>query len=536
MGQPVTPSPRDVDVLVVGAGFAGLYAIHLLRSKGLAVVGLEAAPDVGGTWYWNRYPGARCDVVSTEYCYSFDPVIEREWRWTEKYAAQPEILAYLRFVADRLDLRRSFEFNTKVTSARWENDRWRVTAEDGRQWLARYCIMAVGNLSLPRVPDFAGLSDFQGETYHTGLWPEVEPDFTDKHVGVIGTGSSGIQVIPILAERARELTVFQRTAHYALPAFNRPISDDEDAVTKANYADIRHRARYSRVGVSVYPDPTQSALEVSDAERKAAYDAAWESGGTLLTRLYTDLLTNRTANETAASYVRERVRSRIADPKLAELLVPKDYPIAAKRVCLETDYYETFNRPTVHLVDVKSDPIERLTRSGVKTANAEYPLDAIVFATGYDAITGALLAIDITGEKGQSLRDAWQAGPRAYLGLAVAGFPNLFTVTGPGSPSVLSNMVTSIEQHVEWIAALLDHMGRNGWQKVEAEVAAQDAWVERVNSLVEGTLYLEGQSWYMGANVPGKPRVFMPFAGGVGAYRRICEEIVADGYRGFAFA
>ncbi len=524
------------DVVIVGAGFAGMYAMHLLRERGLDVVGLEAAPEVGGTWYWNRYPGARCDVVSSEYSYSFDAAIEQEWRWSEKYATQPEIFAYLRFVADRLDLRRSFRFETRVDSARWVGDRWIVTAIDGAQWTARYCIMAVGCLSLPRRPDFAGMSDFEGEIYHTGLWPEVAPDLAGKRVGVIGTGSSGIQIIPMLAEQAGELLVFQRTAHYALPAGNRPVSEEEDARVKADYPRIRKVAKYSGNGQSIYPDAVSSALEIPEPVRTAAYAAAWDHGSTLLTRLYTDLLTSHEANETAAKYVRERVRARIEDPAIAELLVPKDYPIATKRVCLESGYYETFNRPDVRLVDVKSDPIERLTRSGIKTVSAEYPLDVVVFATGYDAITGALLAIDIVGEDGLSLRDEWVAGPRTYLGIAVAGFPNLFTVTGPGSPSVLSNVVTSIEQHVELIVELLDDMARRGRHRVEAERSVQDAWVERVNSLAAGTLLMEGNSWYMGANVPGKPQVFMPFAGGVGAYRRICEEVVEDGYRGLVFA
>ena len=526
---------EEIDAVVVGAGFAGLYALYKLRAQGLSVTVFDVADDVGGTWYWNRYPGARCDVESMRYSYSFDPELEQEWEWTEKYAGQPEILSYLRHVADRHDLRRDIAFGTKVTRASFDEDtsRWHVRTDKGHEVSARYCVMAVGCLSAPKYPEAPGLDTFSGPWYHTGLWPENGVDFSGLQVGVIGTGSSGIQAIPFLAEQAQELTVFQRTPNFSLAAFNGPLDQEQVAGIKANYRDFRDADRSSIFGIAV-EWPTRSALEVSEAERRAVYEERWNRGHLNgLVQSFTDLIFNEESNETAAEFIREQVRGKVDDPETARKLEPRGYPFSTKRPCLDTGYYETYNREHVHLVDLRDEDLLEITETGVRTTAGEYEFDSLVLATGFDAMTGALLGIDITGKDGVTLREKWRDGPGTYLGLAVSGFPNLFTVTGPGSPSVLSNMVLSIEQHVDWIAGLIEHMARHDRVVVEATDTAEKAWTEHVREVSEMTLFPKADSYYLGANVPGKARVFMPYAGGVAPYREKCDSVAGNDYEGF---
>jgi cation diffusion facilitator CzcD-associated flavoprotein CzcO len=525
----------DFDALIIGAGFAGLYALYRLRGLGLRAHAYERGDDVGGTWYWNRYPGARCDVESMFYSYSFSPELEQEWEWTELFPAQPEILRYASHVADRFDLRKDISFGRTVTEAVFDEaaGRWTVTTGDGRHTTARFLITAVGCLSASRVPPFPGLDIFLGETYHTGQWPRDGVDFTGKQVAVIGTGSSGIQAIPVIAKQAEHLTVFQRTAAYSLPARNRPLRADEVAKIKAEYPRLRAENRVAPSGAPVRRPPVGRALEVPKDRRRAEFEQRWEAGGTTFMTTFTDTLRDAAANEISAEFVRERIREIVRDPATAELLTPRDYPIGTKRICLDTSYFATYNRDNVTLVSVKETPIERITPAGVLVGGTEYAVDAIVFATGYDAMTGPLNAIDIRGPGGRPLRGKWAAGPRAYLGIASAGFPNLFLLTGPGSPSVLVNMMVSIEQHVDWVTGLIGYARDHGIARVEARPEDEDRWVEHVNELAAATLYPKAASWYMGANVPGKPRVFMPYVGGMGPYRETCDAVAADGYRGF---
>ncbi|MES2535680.1 MAG: NAD(P)/FAD-dependent oxidoreductase [Pseudomonadota bacterium] len=523
------------DVIIVGAGFAGLFLLYRLRALGLKVQVYEAGSGVGGTWFWNRYPGARCDVESMEYSYSFSSELEQEWQWTERYAAQPEILHYINHVADRFALRDEVQLNTRVLSAGFDpaTRRWTVTTDRGDTVQAQFCIMATGSLSASKVPDFKGLSSFKGNWYHTGLWPSDGVDFSGMRVGVVGTGSSGIQAIPKIAEQAAHLTVFQRTAHFSVPALNGPLAPEQEQWFKAHYAERRKMARESPTGVAGFPVPTRSALEVTPEERESAYQHYWDTGGTGFTRAFNDLIVNKDANETAAEFARKNIRKKIHDPVIAELLVPKGHFIGTKRICLDIGYYETFNRDNVTLVDVKSAPITEITETGIRTENAEYELDAIVFATGFDAVTGALSKIDIHIKDGATLAGKWAAGPRMYLGLMTAGFPNLFIINGPGSPSVLSNMMTSLEQHVEWIANCLDFLRSHGMTRIEADLEAENQWVHHVNEVADRTLFPLANSWYIGANIPGKPRVFMPYVGGVGVYRQKCLEVAEADYAGF---
>ena len=528
--------PRSVDAVVVGAGFAGMYQLYRLRELGLSTRVFEAGDGVGGTWYWNRYPGARCDVESMSYSYSFSPELEQEWTWTEKYPAQPEILRYANHVADRFDLLRDITFDTRVSSAIYDEarERWTVTTDTGETVDTQFLIMATGCLSHSKLPEVSGIERFQGPTYHTAHWPGDGVDFTGQRVAVIGTGSSGVQSIPIIASQAADLTVFQRTPAYSLAAKNRPLEQGEIDEMKANYRDWRAAQRASGFGVPIEP-ATQSALEVSEEERRAKYQGAWDTGTlTAIIGGYTDTLADRAANDTAAEFVREKIRERVTDPDVAETLSPRSYPIGTKRPCLDTNYYETYNQPHVHLVDLRKTPLVGLTETGVQTSENSYDVDAVVFATGFDAMTGALRAIDVRGRNGVALKDKWGEGPRSYLGLAVAGFPNLFTVTGPSSPSVLSNMIVSIEQHVEWITDAIVHLRENGLTSIEATVEAEDGWVAHVEEVGNATLYPQADSWYMGSNVPGKPRVFMAYIGGVGPYRDLCTQVAVDGYQGFA--
>lgn len=528
-------SAEELDAVVVGAGFSGLYMLYRLRAQGLSVRAFEAGDDIGGTWYWNRYPGARCDVESMNYSYSFDPDLEQEWQWTEKYAAQPEILSYIRHVADRHDLRKDVVLRTRVTQASFDEDasRWHIRTDRGHEVAARFCVMAVGCLSVPKFPEVPGLETFSGPWYHTGLWPDGHVDFSGHRLGVIGTGSSGIQAIPLLAEQARELTVFQRTPNYVLPAFNSPLDPDVVTDIKANYRELRDAARHSVFGIPV-ESGTRSALEVSDAERRAAYQRGWDRGHlNAFVQAFTDLIFDEESNETAAEFIREQVRSKVDDPETARKLEPRGYPFATKRPCLDTGYYETYNRPNVNLVDLREEDLLAIIETGVRTSARVYEFDSLVIATGFDAMTGALLNVDITGREGLTLREKWQDGPNTYLGLAMSGFPNLFTITGPGSPSVLSNMIVSIEQHVDWISALIDHLATSGHSVAEAVDTAEKEWTDHVRAVSDATLFPRADSFYVGANVPGKPRVFMPYAGGVAAYREKCDWVADNGYAGF---
>ena len=532
-----TSESRNVDALIVGAGFGGMYMLHRLRGLGLTCQVIEAGTGVGGTWYWNRYPGARCDTESMQYSYSFSPELQQAWSWTERYAAQPEILRYANHVADRFDLRRDIRFETRVVSAHFDEgrSRWAITTDKGDRYSARHCIMATGCLSNARLPDIAGRDSFAGATYHTGHWPKDGVDFAGKRVAVIGTGSSAIQAIPVIAETAAHVTVFQRTPNYSIPARNGPMTADYEAQWKSDYDRRRAEARMTRNGILANFN-NQSALEVPEPTRRRNYEARWVTGGTTFMASYNDLITSKAANDTAAEFVREQIRALVKDPQVAELLAPKDYPIGTKRICADTHYFETYNRPNVSLVDLKASPIEAITPSGIRTGADSYDVDAIVFATGFDAMTGTLLKIDIRGRRGAELRHKWEAGPRTYLGLMCADFPNLFMITGPGSPSVLSNMMVSIEQHVDWITDCLAHMASRQMSVIEPTQQAEDDWVAHVNEVAGKTLYPSAASWYMGANVPGKPRVFMPYIGGVGRYRQHCAEVAAQGYEGFAMA
>lgn len=539
--QPEPQKPFDgasYDVVVVGAGFSGIYMLHRLLQMGLKALVVDAASGIGGTWFWNRYPGARCDVESLEYSYSFSNEIEQEWRWSHRYAKQSEIRDYLNYVVDKLELRPHIALETKVVSQTFDerDATWVIVLANGTRLKSQYCVMATGNLSIPRIPEFPGLDDFQGRSFHSALWPEKPVDFTGKKVGLIGTGATGIQIAPIVAKQAAHLTVFQRTANFSLPARDAPLEDATDRSFRSRYTEHRAKARQSFFGISNVPTPTQSALDVSDARRNELYEERWQQGGhPAFLSLFNDLGTNEKSNETAADFIRRKIRETVRDPRTAALLEPHDHPIGAKRACADTDYYETFNRANVTLVDVRSDPIERLTRTGLKTKSQEYELDAVIFATGFDAMTGALNDIDIVGKGGLSLRTKWANGPVNYLGLMVADFPNLFIVTGPGSPSVKSNMALSIEQHVEWIADCLKYAMERGHRRIEAGRPDEQRWVEHVDTVAHGTLFPRADSWYNGSNVPGKPRMFMPYVGGVAAYRKICDEVVAAGYRGIDF-
>ncbi len=528
--------PEVYDAVIVGAGFGGLYMLIKLRELGLKVRVFDTATGVGGTWYWNRYPGARCDVESMQYSYSFSEALQQEWRWSEKFSAQPEILEYANHVADRFDLRRDIQFETTVTSAAFDEveKRWTLKTDRGQTVSARFCIMATGCLSTSRVPDFPGLDDYQGATYHTGTWPHEGVDFTGLKVGVIGTGSSAIQAIPVIASQAEHVTVFQRTANYSIPSRNGPMTDDYETSWKSDYAQLREEARRARNGILTNPND-QSALDVDPDTRVEIYEKRWSDGGTRFMAAFNDLITSAEANDTAAEFVRGKVREIVQDPETAELLAPKSFPIGTKRICVDTDYFETFNRPDVDLVDIRDEPIDAITARGVRQGGKEYGFDAIVFATGFDAMTGTLDNIEIRGTGGQLLREEWAEGPKTYLGMMSAGFPNLFMITGPQSPSVLSNMIVSIEQHVDWMSACIAHMQEKSYCLIEPEAAAQAEWIEHSNEVAHKTLYPKAASWYMGANVPGKPRVFLPYIGGVGRYREKCEEIAAAGYPGFAF-
>ena len=534
MSEPNGRGVEQPDVLVVGAGFSGLYLLHRLRGMGFSVRVLEKGSDVGGTWYWNRYPGARCDIESLDYSYSFDDDLQQEWSWPDRYSVQPDILRYANHVAERFDLRRDITFDTTVTAASWDHDtgRWAIETDTGERITAAWFIMATGCLSASRLPEIPGIESYEGDTYHTGLWPHEPVDFTGLNVGIIGTGSSAIQSIPIIARDAKHLTVFQRTPNFSVPAWNGPLDPEDERERKENYAEVREFSRWSSGGFySAAKD--EALIEQPDDAVQEEIARRWAEGGFYVMDVYGDIMVDARANEVVAEFVRNNIRSRVNDPDVAELLCPKSHPFGTKRLCVDTDYYETYNRENVTLIDLKATPIEAITPAGIRTSAGEHAFDAIVFATGFDAMTGALTNVDIRGRDGQSLREKWQDGPRTYLGLTVAGFPNLFMITGPGSPSVLSNMITSIEQHVEWVSDCMGHVRERQMGRIEATAEAENGWVDHVRETADETLYPEANSWYMGANVPGKPRVFLPYVGGVGTYRKICEDIRANDYEGF---
>jgi len=527
---------EEVDAVVIGAGFAGLGMNRRLRDEmGLSVRVFEAGNDVGGTWYWNRYPGARCDSESFLYCLTFDKQLMQDWEWSGKYPEQPEILRYLGHVADRYNLRSNMTFNTRVTSAHWSDltNRWTVGTDQGDSVSCKYLITGIGCLSSTQKPKIAGQDSFAGPSYHTGEWPHEGVDFTGKRVGIIGTGSSGVQSIPVIAKQAKHLIVFQRTPNYSVPARHGTVTKESLDEVKKQYDDIMAKARASAVGMH-YEQSGQSALEVSEEERNATYERGWEEGGAkFLFGSFNDIGTDIKANDTASDFIRSKIREIVKDPAVASKLSPVDHPFGSKRPLIDTDYFDTYNRDNVTLVDIRNAPIQEITPTGIRTADGEYEFDVLVYATGFDAMTGTYNKMDIRGHDGLALKEVWAAGPLTYLGVSTAGFPNLFMITGPGSPSVLSNMPVSIEQHVEWISGVIECMRNDDLATFEADEQAQTDWVAHVNELASTTLFMQANSWYLGANIPGKPRVFMPYVGGVGAYRQKCDEVAAAGYAGF---
>ena len=527
---------KNVDVVVVGAGFSGLYLLYRLRKAGFSTRVFERGGGVGGTWYWNRYPGARCDVESLQYSYSFDEQLQQDWHWPEKFSAQPDILAYANYVADRFDLKKDIEFNVEVKGSWFDenSNRWKITTNTGEDINSQYFIMATGCISTTQIPNIKGLSDYVGNTFHTGDWPHEEVDFSGQSIAVIGTGSSGIQSIPVLAKQAKKLTVFQRTPNYSIPSQNEPMTKKYERSWKDVYSERRKEMRYSAHG-SLKDLNDVPALSVDKDQRQELYAKRWAIGGTGFLGSFNDLLTSADANYTAAEYVRQQIKKVVNDKETAEILCPRSYPIGTKRICIDTGYFETYNRENVKLVDISKKPIQRLVADGIIVDDQLYPFDSIIFATGFDAMTGSLFNVDIKGRDGLALKDKWNAGPKTYLGLMSASFPNLFMITGPGSPSVKSNMIMSIEQHVDLVTETLLTMRSKGLSVVEPELEAENKWVDHVQEVANKTLFPQANSWYMGANIPGKPRLFMPYIGGVGAYRKICEEIVANNYRGFKF-
>ncbi len=526
------------DVVVVGGGFAGLYMLYRLRGLGFSVHVYEQGAGIGGTWYWNRYPGARCDVESMQYSYSFSEELQQEWNWSERYASQPEILEYANHVADRFGLRTGISLNTRVERAEFDEatGTWSVTVSNRGPVRARFVVLATGCLSNARVPDIKGLSDFEGPVYHTGQWPHERVDFTGMRVGVVGTGSSAIQSVPLIAQQADQLFVFQRTPNFSIPSRNAALTEEVRDAFRKNYPEIRRFAREdTRNGI--YTElPDRGAFDDGENARRARYEDRWAKGGLPFLVAYNNLVIDKAANDTAAEFVRGKIAETVRDRETAKLLQPENYPFGSKRLCVDTDYYATFNRPNVALVDISSGGIEEILPNAVRASGGDYEIDALVLATGFDAMTGSVAKIDIRGRGGMTLKQKWAEGPKTYLGLMSEGFPNLFVITGPGSPSVLSNMIVSIEQHVDWIADCVAFMHEQGRTTIEATRDAEEKWVAHVNEVAQMTLYPQANSWYMGANIPGKPRIFMPYIGGVGAYRRICDEVAAKGYRGFTMA
>lgn len=530
------PGARRVDVIVVGAGFAGMYATYKFREMGKNVVAIEAGGDVGGVWYWNRYPGARCDLMAVDYSYGFSPEIEQEWTWSEQFAAQPEILAYANFVADRLDLRRHYRFNTRVTSAIWDEAAkvWRATIDSGETLEAPYCIMATGPLSIPKDPDIAGIERFKGTLLRAQKWPHEPVDFAGKRVGVIGTGSTGIQIIQTLGKEPLELFVFQRTPSYTLPMRNHLLEPDYIAEMKRHYRAMRESMRNNPTG-GTRPATSRPFFSLPPSQRREAMEQAWINGGHTFLGSFADLLSNQEANDQVADFVREKIGAIVEDPQTAEALKPRGYPIFARRACLDTEYYETYNRPNVHLVDVKKDPIVEITESGIRTESGEFELDVLIFATGYDALTGALLAFEVVGRNGRTLAEKWKDGPRSYLGFMAEGFPNLFAPCGPNGPAALANLITIAEHDVDWIADMISYMEANGISAVEPKAEAEEAWMKLVLALAEHSLIRKANTWWVGANVKGKPQGLTMYIGGFHKYRDHCVAAAENRTANFNF-
>lgn len=526
---------RHFDVIVVGAGFAGMYAVHKIRSSGLSVLAFDEAGDVGGVWYWNRYPGAVCDIDSRDYSYAFSEELQKEWVWTTRNATQTEILAYAKFVADKFDLRRSIKFNTRIESTSFDEaaKNWIVKTNDGETLRARFVIMATGPLSVPHLPDIAGLKNFSGRILHTGKWPHEDIDFKGRSVGLIGTGSSGIQLMPHIAHSAKRLYVFQRTPQYALPIQNFRRSQKAEEVFKQSYPQYRKHLNTTAACYHVDIEPQPSAKAADPEEREFLFEVSWGRGLNALMRCYSDLLTDMESNELAADFVRRKIRSIVKDPEVARKLTPTDYPIGSKRLPLESGYWQTFNRSNVTLVDLRESAIKQITASEVETTSAHYRIDDLVFATGFDALTGALVKIDIRGRDGCSLKDKWTSKVPCYLGLTLAGFPNLFVISGPGSPSALANLITSSEFHVDWIVDCIKHLDQNGKVTIEADANEEDNWYAEVSRQADSTILSKANSWWVGANIPGKPRGFLPYSAGYPSYVQRCREIAAGGYRTF---
>ncbi len=527
---------KRLDMVVVGAGFGGMYAIHRFREMGLKIQAFEAGGDVGGVWYWNRYPGARVDLPSVDYSYSFSPEIEQEWTWSEQFAAQPELLAYINFVADRLDLRKHIRFNTRVTSAVWDEGRklWTVTTDRGETVEATYCVMATGPLSIPKEPEIPGIERFRGQLLRAAKWPHEPVSFAGRRVGVIGTGSTGIQIAQEVGKEAGELFVFQRTPSFTMPMRNVKLEKDYVAEVKRNYAGIREAARNSAVG-GVRPQSTRAFFSVTPAQRRQLLEDAWKNGGLAMLGTFADLMINAEANEEVAEFVRGKIDEVVQDPATAEKLKPRGYPIFARRPCLDSSYYETYNRSNVHLMDCLTDPIMEITEKGVRTESGETELDALIFATGYDGLTGALLAFDVVGRQGRTVTEKWADGARSCYGLMMEGFPNFFMTTGPNGPSALANIIRISEHDVDWIAQLLTHMHSEGLASVEPTWQAEQAWMDVVRALAQRTLVSKAKTWYVGANVKDKPQGLTIFTGGFNKYREHCAAAAQDGYRNFAF-
>ena len=527
---------QQTDVVVIGAGFAGLRALYRFRGQGHKVVVLEASADVGGVWYHNGYPGARCDVESYDYSYSFSPELEQEWRWTERYATQPEILRYINHVVERFDLRKDIQFNTRMTNATYDEAlaRWTIETEGGQTYQAQFLLMCVGQLSTTKSPSYPGLSSYKGEVIHSGVWPRHEVTYAGKRVAIIGTGSSGMQMTPVIAQQAQHLTVFQRTANYSIPAANAPVTDEEDAQVKAHYRERRERAWNSATGLGFMPNKT-SALDVTPEEREKAYEASWNRLGFGFALTYYDILLNKQANDTAADFIRKKIAAAVDDPLVRDKLLPKNHAFAARRPSVDSGYFQAFNRDNVELADLREHPIVEFTTEGIRTEAKLHELDMIIFATGFDVFTGSLFKPNIIGRNGMTLKQKWADGPVTHLGVGVSDFPNLFIVVGPGSPSLLSNVMVSTEEQIDWMAAFVAHMQARGQVAFEVQAAAEKEWGQHVNDRVKETLYLSTDSYYNGAEVKGKPRVFMPYSGGVRGYRRILQKCAAEGYTGFSF-
>lgn len=541
-----TADEEVLDVLILGAGFGGLHSLYRLRDEGLKVLAIEAAPDTGGAWYWNRYPGARCDVESLAYCYTFSPILDAEWKWTERYAGRDEICRYLQWVADRLDLRKDIRFNSRLTKAAFDKSSglWEFETENGAHYRARHFLSSPGPISAPIMPNIPGLDTFRGEVIHTARWPETYPDFAGKRVGIIGTGSSGTQVIPIVAEQCGHMTVFIRTPNFHAPARNRPLTQDDYDWWEQNRDLTRDRLQNClrwgggdlMLDDSINDAMFRKASEFTDEERHEIYEHRWECGGGVVGWAFCDAMIDRDVNEEAANFLRSKIKTIVNDPDVAETLTPKGFAYGTKRCTVGSDFYETFNRDNVDLIDVKTSPIERFTQTGAIVDDREIPLDFLICASGFDALTGALTVIDVRGEDGRSLAEVWGDGPHTYLGISVQGFPNLYMIGGPGSPSVLTNVVMTNEMQVDWIADLICYTEKNGYKRCETTAEAQDTWTQHVNDLVKGNLWETADSWYVGSNVPGKPRVILAYVGGYGTYKARCTEERAQGYPGFRFS